>query len=163
MRFPCCHISTFPCSCCQKIALDASPSHTLSRGKWPRAVLPHLLPLKLFGRHWEARQSGAPPVKTGCELRGSSPITFPLRASGTWETYFNSSYLCPSQDLLHCLPCRKPSIKQNFLEAIMKCRLIAIEVFSPFLFISCGCTCFLSEFIHSCSSVTRWLWRKRKK
>lgn len=112
--------------------------------------LPSPFPFKTL---WQLPRSKARlehlPVKLGVNYRVPPPLPLPSPQPKHWEhqgpgkcILIHSSYLWPSENLLHWLPFRKPSIKQNILEVIIKCRLISIEIFSPFLFVSRGWACF---------------------
>lgn len=107
------------------------------------------------------------PVKLGVNSKGGPALSLPSHRPIHWEhqdpgkcILIHCPYLWHSSNPFHGLSFRKPIMKQNILGAVIKCKLISIEILSPFLFIPCGLACFHLNW-HIYSSFTRWQ-RKRK-
>lgn len=111
----------------------------------------------------------APPSEAGCELQGSSSPsssltpTQALRASRAWEMHFNTQFLSVAlREASSLASLQKTVYKTEHFGSYHKMQTnIHRNIFTISVYLL-WMGMLLSEFIHSCLSFTRWLWRKRK-
>lgn len=127
---------------------------------YQRQMTSRCLPFSLlFEALWQSLTSkagrGHLPMKLGvnCRAPPSLPLSLPQPTHLEYQgprrcIWILSSYLRHSQNPSTGFPSEKNSVKQNIFKAIIKCRLISIEIFSPFMFFPLWMGIFLSELLH---------------